>query len=77
MLDITTIDDSYIGTEVVYRESYYSKGNMFFQGKIERGTITSYNEKFIFVCFDGTGRGCACNPEDLTSALMYDVLIAE
>jgi hypothetical protein len=29
------------------------------------GRITSWNDRFIFVDFDNTGRGQACSPKDL------------
>ena len=31
----------------------------------EEGIITSWNDKFIFVDFNGTGRSIACNPNKL------------
>lgn len=42
---------------------YYSKGTK--TPFTEDGYITSWNETYIFVCFDTTGRGKACNPKDL------------
>jgi hypothetical protein len=42
--------------KVVYRPSH---------GKMEEGRITSWNESFIFVDYDNTGRGQATKPEDL------------
>lgn len=33
--------------------------------KGQKGTITSFNSRFVFVCYDGTGRGNATNAEDL------------
>jgi hypothetical protein len=30
------------------------------------GVITSWNDTFIFVCYDDTGRGQATRPDDLT-----------
>ncbi len=34
--------------------------------KLEDGTIKSWNDKFVFVQYDYTGRGIATPPEKLT-----------
>lgn len=34
-------------------------------GSEDHGFVTSINDMFVFVCFDGTGRGVACRPEDI------------
>lgn len=41
--------------------TYTSKGG----DKIEHGRITSFNERYVFVDYDNTGRGKATNYEDL------------
>lgn len=48
-----------IGDAVVYRSHAPSSKDV-------EGVVTSKTDGYIFVCFDGTGQGQACNPEDLT-----------
>jgi FKBP-type peptidyl-prolyl cis-trans isomerase 2 len=55
MIKIKELKDEDIGRMVVYH-SHNEK---------QDGRITSWNERFIFVDFDNTGRGQACNPKDL------------
>lgn len=38
------------GRNVVYED----------RGEREFGYITSWNDRFVFICFDETGRGTAC-----------------
>lgn len=47
-----------VGREVVYRASHPG-------AKAEQGTVTSANESYVFVRFNGPGSQ-ACNPSDLT-----------
>lgn len=44
--------------------SLFERGNV--NPSTESGYITSWNSTYIFVCFDTSGNGKACNPEDLT-----------
>jgi hypothetical protein len=57
MIDIQYLKPSDIGRQVEYAP---------YKGKIQRGVITSYNKTFVFVDYDGTGRGQATPPELLT-----------
>ncbi len=55
MIKIEELKPEDVGRMVVY-QSFDKK---------EDGRITSWNDKYIFVDFDNTGRGQACRPSDL------------
>lgn len=55
MIKIEELTEDDINRKVIYTSSHIK----------EEGIITSFNNSFIFVCFDGTGRGQACKPSDL------------
>jgi hypothetical protein len=57
-MKIEDLKDSDIGRGVVY-ESYPG-------AKLEDGTVKSFNDKFVFVVYDHSGRGIATPPEKLT-----------
>lgn len=69
MIDIKSLKPSNIGDKVVFEHR---------PGDVEHGTITSWNDQFIFVNFpkkDSSGRGCACKPEDLYQEMLYDLFL--
>ena len=55
-IDITQLTDDDVGRTVMYVPK---------NQKNEVGTITSFNDTFIFVCYDDSGRGQATKPQDL------------
>lgn len=57
------IDNSFIGRKVMYKCEWKNINIPY-----EYGTITSYNEKYVFVDFTNNGIGQACK--------YYDVLLA-
>lgn len=57
MIDITKLSESDKGRGVVYTHNNGATS--------EDGTITSWNDRYIFVCYDHTGRGQATPPEKL------------
>lgn len=58
MIKISDLTENDVNRKVVYQPQNYN-------GKIEEGRITSWNNSFIFVDYDNTGRGAATRPEDL------------
>jgi hypothetical protein len=63
-IEILNLDISHIGQDVMYLPK-----RMNLEDRViarEHGVITSYNAHFVFVCFDKSGRGQACLPDDLT-----------
>jgi hypothetical protein len=60
MIDIKELKDTDKGRIVVY------KHNQLLNGKVEKGTITSWNDHYIFVDYYKTGKGTATRPENLT-----------
>lgn len=59
MIEIKDLKEEDKGRIVMYKANHMSS-------KPEKGTITSWNESFIFVDYYGTGRGTATRPENLT-----------
>jgi hypothetical protein len=59
MIDITQLKEEDKGRAVTYRSTVVI-------GKLEYGTITSWNDKYIFVdYYQAGGRGTATSPEHL------------
>ncbi len=56
MIQINKLQPTDKDRKVVYRPTH---------GKMEEGRITSWNDSFVFVDYDNTGRGQATKPEDL------------
>lgn len=50
-----SIDETFIGKEVMYKDEWR---NLYVP--YEYGTITSFNDKYVFVDFCGNGHGQAC-----------------
>ncbi len=59
-----TEDD--IGRRVIYQDLYRIERGL--EADEREGYITSFNKSFIFVCFDGTGRGQACHCRNIRFA---------
>lgn len=57
MIKISDLTENDVNRKVVYQPKDYKK--------VEEGRITSWNNSFIFVDYDNTGRGAATRPEDL------------
>lgn len=55
MIDITKLTEEDKNRKVIYTDF----------GKKEEGRITSWNDTYIFVDYDNTGRGQATKPEQL------------
>jgi len=55
------IDPNQLTKDDIGRGVIFNDGNR----PVEDGTITSFNDRYIFVCFDHTGRGKACYPNHL------------
>jgi hypothetical protein len=58
-----SMDDSLVGRKVMYKEVWDNINIPY-----EHGTITSFNDKYIFIDFRGNGFGQACK--------YYNVLLA-
>lgn len=56
MIDIKTLTQEDIGRKVVYEKQHTS----------DEGTISSYNERYIFVKYGTCATAQATSPEDLT-----------
>lgn len=56
MIKISDLTENDVNRKVVYNPEF---------GKQEEGRITSWNDTFIFVDYDNTGRGQATRPTDL------------
>ena len=50
-----SMDESLIGRKVMYREDWNNVNVQY-----EHGTITSFNERYVFIDFRGNGFGQAC-----------------
>ena len=59
MIEIKDLKESDVGRIVIYKAGHGISPP-------EKGTITSWNESFIFVDYYGTGRGTATKPINLT-----------
>ena len=57
MIKIEELTPEHKDRKVVYKPSHNQNP--------QEGRITSWNDKFIFVDYDNTGRGQATRPEDL------------
>lgn len=53
------IDDSFIGKKVMYRTEWKN-----IHVPYEHGVITSYNQRYVFIDFNGRGTGQACAYHD-------------
>ena len=60
MINIQELKETDKGRIVIYKVGRMD------QKKIEKGTITSWNDHYIFVDYYQTGRGTATRPENLT-----------
>lgn len=56
MIKISNLTENDVNRKVVYNPEF---------GLQQEGRITSWNNSFIFVDYDNTGRGAATRPEDL------------
>lgn len=59
-MDITKLADKDKGRLVIYHPHP--------DNKAEQGRITSWNDHYVFVDYNNTGRGIATRPETLTFA---------
>jgi hypothetical protein len=59
-ISIDSLNDSYIGKKVFYKTDWKTIGVPY-----EKGIITSFNSKYVFVDFTGNGHGVACRAQDL------------
>jgi len=68
---MSTDEKFYSGMKVIYIPEH-AKGDKN-HPDCERGTVTAWNEKFVFVKFarNTTGLGKACRPENLVSDSWY------
>lgn len=57
MIDISTLQDADIDRPVKYETKH---------GAVEYGLISSWNDKFIFVCYGGSLQAKATPPDQLT-----------
>lgn len=60
MIQISELTDKHKGRLVTYHPHP--------QNKAEQGRITSWNDLYVFVDYNNTGRGIATRPETLTFA---------
>lgn len=58
-----TMNQDFIGMEVMYKNEWKN-----IHIRYEYGTITSFNDKYVFVDFSGNGHGQACRYNDLLLA---------
>ncbi len=68
-MDLYNLTEHDIGKHVKYQDTIQFENE---KGEIEIiflreeiGYITSFNDRYVFVCFDGTDRGQACLRDDL------------
>jgi hypothetical protein len=61
MIEISKLTEKDKGREVVFDNGW----------KSEFGTISSWNERFIFVKYNGSQNGKATRPEDLRFSIEY------
>ena len=70
-MDLNNLTEQDIGKTVKYQDtSQYDNelGETVINfHKEETGVITSFNDSYVFVCFDGTGRGQACRRGNLVN----------
>lgn len=60
MIPLSRTFEEYIGCTVSYAPSPRTIDSL-----LDYGTITSVNDKYVFVRFGATPNGIACRPEDL------------
>lgn len=70
MIDLRQLNDSHIGTKVVYIQRI---GNTLFNR--EWGHISSWNDRYIFVKFPNRVNSQAVSPQDLVFYELYDLFI--